>query len=702
MAWTTQYYHEFYNILDQLCRIDIKKDAAALNTEVDAPQNPFTLVKPRTEIDQPVWGHGFEFVLEAGSEGQLRGLFTSDMMEYRVELRIAGALKTFGYLDSELYEEDYSLESGYNVHLSGNNGFVLLDRIKFLDGSGNQYTGLKTQWEILQIVLAKWDLLDLVTNIAVAISTTSSELSIGAQETILHNTYVSCSNYYDEDSEPMTCREVLEEILRPYAAFIYMSGTQMKIEDINSQPGTISGVLYLNDFSYSSTFSAPASGVDDITDRGYFETGQRMRYKSGINRQVIKYSKYTPDAVESGIQEEDNFSYSSGTEPNFVQISDIYGSTSYLALNMNGLLNWTFTGGGGFYLTGAKENVNDGPEYFIDKYCQNIGQDPIDETYYDDDHSTFKPPHPYVIGADGYYIKITGKLFPLTRPDPYVEPNGSFTDDANFNYVAVLARVRVGSFMYSPGTLSWITTPGTFTTDHQIRIFGGSLDGNAKNKWNDFQVIPWAFSYTKKHPFADDGVYIYLEPGVYGKIEIDFTLMDYAYVGSVANHTQTAKLRHIYIKDLQIQVVSNPGFQELSGTDIEYIGELDQTWKNEGPLINLKHGCSVPKGTPFDNGALIYKDGSNDYYQLTEWTRGGQTATIEKLLLNTIQSNREAAQTELSIALNNTTGIHSKRLTDDAYMSGKMFLVLESLLDIADMSERLTMAEVKADTHTIS
>lgn len=702
MAWTTQYYHEFYDQSGQACRIDIKEDAAAGNTLLDAAVSPVRLIRPEKDFLDPIKGSGAEITFLSETDRQLIGLFTADMNQYRVELRIAGTLQWFGYLNSEMYRESYSEVTNYFVNLAANNGFSLLERIKLLDGSGDPYTGLQTQWEVIKVILGKWGLMDLVSLVFVGIATTSTEITIGAQETIFHHQYISYANYYDEDGDPSSCRKVLEDILRSLGAVIMVVGYEIIIVDIESLAGDISWKVYNNDFSWYGSDSDPAASVDELETIGYFQTGSDLDVVAGINRQVIRYSKYTLDVVESYIQDQDKFTYSSGSSPNFVQISDIYGSTSYLTDNITGLENWSFTGAGSLKISGAKENVNDEGEFFIHKYCQNIGQDPIDESFYDDDHSTWSPPAPYVIGDDGYYIKITGKVFPLTRPDPYVEPNGSFTDDAYFNYVAVLARLRIGTFMYSPGTLSWITTPGTYTTDHQFRIFGGSPDGNAKNKWNDFQVIPWAFSRTKKHPFSEDAVYIYVEPGVYGKIELDLTMMDYAYVGSTHAPAQTAKLRNIFLKDIQIQVVSNPGFQELSDTDIEYVGELDQTWKNEGSPVTLNHGCSSPNGTPFDNAGLIYKDGSNDYYFMTEWTRGGQTDVIEKLLLNTIQSNRETAAVKLSVNINNITGRQSLRYIDTPYMSGKMFMVTGSKLDIAEGSEEITLLEIKQDTHTIS
>lgn len=701
MAWTTQFYHEFYDQSGNLCRFELKEDNIAFNQLVDASKNPFQIIRPDKDIMDPVKGSGCTMTLLSPTDRYFIGLFTADMDQYRIELRVDSVLTWFGYLTSEIYSEPYDEETGYFVRLYGNNGFALLDRIKFLDGSGDPYTGLKTQWEVLQIVLGYWGLMSLVVLLKIALNTTSTEVTIAGGETLFHQTYVSCANYYDEDGEAWTCRQVLEDLLATYGAFIQMQGASILIQDIDSMAGDITWNTYTNVFVYNGQTQSLAAAVDDLEDDvGYFQKGSHLDVIGGINRQVVRFSKYTPDNLTDKIQDTNEMGFASPTtEVRWVQLTSC-DADSWIVDNIESLTDWSFSLAVPLRVSGCKEDTDGQPEYYIRMNQPNTSE-PYDENYYDDDHSEITFPTPYVIGRGGFYIKIEGKIFPLTREDPYKEAGGACTDDAEFDHVVLMARLVVGGLLYQVNTKTWITYPGTIQPEHQFRIYGGAADENCKNKWHNFKVEPWTHSETKKHPVADDAVYIYLEPDVHGQISIEFTRQIYAYVGGSKDDSESVKIEEVFIKDLKVSVVSNPDFIDLAGTDIEYVGELNPDWKNEGPEITLHHGCSGVDGTPFDNGGLIYKDGSNDYHHFTEWTRGGQTDVIEKLLLNTVESNRENSAASLSVNINNTTGVQSLRYVDAAYMSGKMFMVRGSTLDVADGSEKIKLQEVIADTHTI-
>lgn len=713
MAWTTQYFHEFRDTNDVLCRVDILKNAAAGDVELEGQASPFKIIYPEiADKLEPVRGSGCELNLYSATDRQLLSLFTVDIQEYRIKYSIATAVIWFGYLDSEQYSEDYSSLTDYPVQFTGNNGLGILDKIKFLD-SGDPYTGLKTQWEVLEIILTKWGLLDLVTAIKVKIATISDAFTIGAKETIFHKTYVSCANYYDEDGEPMSCREVLEAILAPYGAFITVIGTEVLITDLHTL-GTDAGFtwkVYDNTLTYDTTESSETIG--DIETIGYYEGGAKLDMAAGRNTQTIKYSPYAPDELDSRIPwnglpegEGSNMTFETGSEPTFIEVDPGWDSTfwstdgidpeSHDILTLDG---WTFTGAGSpaYKVAGMKEDQNASPEFIIRKDCLNHDEF-IVHTYFDDDHSEVTFDVPYVIGNTGYYIKITGQILPLTRPDKYHE--GSFPDYGDFNHVALLARLRIGDFLYSAGTYSWIAYPGTITTDHQFRIFGGSEDGNCVNQWNNFKTIHWPFTNSIKHPVTEDAIYIYVDEGIHGKVSLEITMQEYAYIGCTANDYQTHLMREIWLKDIKIEIVQNPSFEPISG-DIEYTGEIIKSWKDEGKKVTLYHGNSTV-GSPFDNAGLIYDSGSGVYKFIPDWLRGSLTdVTIEKLLLNTIQSNYETKTTKLSVNINNSSHLPFLRVEDDTYLSGQMLMFAGGTIDCVNNSMECSLVEIKSDTLTL-
>ncbi len=703
MAWNTKFYHEFRDTNDILCRVDIMEDAAASNVELEGEASPFNIIFPeiKDKLD-PVRGSGCELNLISATDRQLASLFTAEIQQYRIKYTVAGTTTWFGYLDSEQHSETYSELTDYPVQFTGNNGFGVLNRIKFLD-SGVQYTGLKTQWEILEIILTEWGLLDLVTNIKIYLSTDSTQLTIGATETIMEHTYVSCANYYDEDGEPMTCREVLEAILAPYGAYITVVGTEILITDLDTL-GTDSGftwLVYTNALVYSTTAASDAIG--DIETIGYYETGASLDTQAGRNRQVIRYSRYALDSLNTHIQDPDTFSYQSGTEPNFIQISDGYGSTSYLAENMDGLDDWTFEDitfpWYKYTVAGAKESVGDEPEYFIRIYNQNYGVGTVDHGLWADDYCSRTWDVPYLIGDNKFYLKITGKMRARTRPDPYIE--GTFTDTVYFDRYYIAVRVKIGSKSFTPNG----ATPWTTGDYYVYFLCGEAFEGNVKNKWLPLRAdINASEADTAPFPRTDEGILIGLDDTVHGTLKLEFTpyILADADEEIPLNDDRIKAIFDLWIKDLKVELVKKSDKTPAGSDDLEYLGELDSAWKDEGSDITLNHGNSFV-GSPFDNAGLMYDSGSGVYKFLSNWSRGGETdVTIEKLLLNTVESNYEGKTTKLSVNLNNSSHIPFQRIEDTTYLSGQILMFAGGTLDCAHNSLECTLIEIRPDNLTIA
>jgi hypothetical protein len=71
-------------------------------------------------------------------------LYTADMMEYQIRFYNDTDLIWCGYLDSEMYSEPFNQCKNYPVTFTGTDGFALLERINYLDESGDNYTSLST------------------------------------------------------------------------------------------------------------------------------------------------------------------------------------------------------------------------------------------------------------------------------------------------------------------------------------------------------------------------------------------------------------------------------------------------------------------------------------------------------------------------------------------------------------------------------
>jgi hypothetical protein len=125
-----------------------------------------------------------------------------------------------GTLDTEFYEEPYAYEKDYIVELTFSD-FAILDRIKWTQG----------QSMILIDMLKQ----------------TIEASQINANTQIYNNSYTYtekgraeffCSftpdNFFDEENEPMTCMQVLNTILQPFAFSIIQKAGKIYLYDLNT------------------------------------------------------------------------------------------------------------------------------------------------------------------------------------------------------------------------------------------------------------------------------------------------------------------------------------------------------------------------------------------------------------------------------------------------------------------------------------
>ena len=126
-----------------------------------------------------------------------------------------------GTLDTEAYEEPFSYENEYEVKLTFSD-FSLLDRMNF------SLRGTRSISVLIDNFIAETKINN--RGIERYISTTCSSVS----GEMLDNVGISCENFYDEEGVPLTMREVLDEILRPFALRLIQREGKLFIYDLNA------------------------------------------------------------------------------------------------------------------------------------------------------------------------------------------------------------------------------------------------------------------------------------------------------------------------------------------------------------------------------------------------------------------------------------------------------------------------------------
>ena len=156
-------------------------------------------------------------------------------------------------------------------------------------------------------------------------------------------------------------------------------------------------------------------------------------------------------------------------------------------------------------------------------------------------------------------------------------------------------------------------------------------------------------------------------------------------------------VKHLRIKDLKISFIDSNG-DEFSDSDVEYVGFMNQKYKNEGDEITLLQGtskidCSIEKASLMGN--------NGNYYYLKLWTRQGKTDNIENLLLRSIVSNYTNKRIELSASLNQLNSILGC-VKYDNFLAGKNLMIVGCTQNYSDAITTVTLQEVIIDNLDIN
>jgi len=674
MAWNNLYYMNFKSqVANDSYQVQLFYTGATVNTEIRGDQNPFIVDYPEAKKFDAVRAAGATLNLISTTDRQFMNLYTNDMLHYLVKLTKNGSMIWTGYLDSELYRENFNAINNYPVSFTANDGFALLSRMNFVDAAGNRYTGLKSEWQILQIILNR---LGLPWNyIYVGLSTTAANLPTIASNTILHMSNRICENFYDEDGVPQTLRKVLEAILQPYGASIVQDQGSLFIYDFNTLLTSPASFKKFNSstYAYISTDSI-TTNLGDLSTIKFFTDNQQLEILPSINKEVIKYSAYNMNTLNNFSASSSDFSSQTGR---LTTVADAqYGWTEY---NYNQSKTANYGGIGFFALMKGTGSTNTSSSAYYMKYLAT-------GTNFATSSLNFKV-KPFIMSNsisinNCYWIKISCKAYFRTKTreaDPTENPN------PNIKYAALYLLLRSGNNQ-TWGNFMWTASASTLTNLNTFKLtyyddntFANPISDqwiynkayfSTSKKYVDFQLMPLNTWLNSPLQVLLTGAYVFSDKDIGGT--------DYS-----------AAVKDIRISDLKLEISDNLG-NSIATTDVEYTGYLDPKAKNDGQTITLLNGTNTT-GFPSQYGSI-----SDGMYPVPNWTRNGNTATIEQLLLNSYLSNYQNPTVKLTADVNLVPS-YLGYLTYNTYLSGKKLVPMAISINYADNSNTLTMVESLAD-----
>jgi len=371
-----KYYYTFSDITNKRFTTELWQYTGATLTaqEIKADDNPFTVTySPTNNKFEVVRGSGCDMNVVSVTGLSFINMYTSDMMDYQIRFNSGSSLLWVGYLNSELYTEPFSEYNNYTVSLTGNDGLALLERMDYLTSGSTVYFGYVNNWTIITNILQK---LNITWNaVYVGLSTTSTEITLNSGNTVISATYSNNENFYDEDGNPMNCREVLETILAPFSAYIQIINANIYITDVNTMAQANNQTFRRYNgttFAYETNVTLNLA-LGDVSTIDFASNSQTLNILAPINKQKVIYSPYIVNTLIDYDPTKETFSgfsfgFNNGTGP-FGEYSNTWTENLYNASNY---WNCTYSGLPLYGLfakligTGTNEGNND--TYLVTNY----------------------------------------------------------------------------------------------------------------------------------------------------------------------------------------------------------------------------------------------------------------------------------------------------------------------------------------------
>lgn len=732
------YESNFISRRDSVWRLEIWRQQNAAPDSVATSKNPgespLLIEWLETAKEDVVCGSAATLKLVSPGDRTFLDYYTDKPDGMRLKVFRDDTLFWEGFLDPETYEEPYSETDGYDVTLTFSD-FGILDRLKY------NLSGMQTMSDILSDALRR-------AGFSGVFDTSYVSSKLGATVLSLSCVGVRSDNFYDEDGEPMTLRDVVVGILRPLGLRIVQRSGRIWIYDLNGL------------FNSADTESVRWCGTD-----------QRLGAERIYNKVKISLSIYNDDKFS------EEFEYKGETDASLINwdsfpSSDMYvdpGYHSFAAdyneLDFDQIDSLSFTlfknvEANGvtllqdklyFFKTipiqGGQEAQGVAIMFYVGKAARHV----LSQSWEVDgplvrrfgylpggQASDGLPAGTEIFRTEGCYIGDSGSEFSLRLQmqvlfDVRYNP---FTELTEYNEKAASKKLYQTRRVYLPVKLELINASGAvlyhysnrtartlddaFIGIDKSRNRGEWLVGAAqfddcelafdqdKEKWNDSNVFQGGWIGNRQNitmnrsrgavlKNSEYGQYLPMppEPG-YLRITVcsgmrrsekDYTPPGDAYEWKNAHDL----LRWILVTVPQLTVVNNDAtYSDAKGEDVEYTGLLNSNARED---LELDEICGTAESAPPTARCQLYLATSGQL--ISQLTREGRTARPEQLLIGTLFSQ----YAERKLSLDGTSALGSGGLvkyTDEA-TPGKVMMMLSEEIDARDEESRIRIAEFDKD-----
>ena len=224
MAKYLRYQGEFLSRASVIWRAEIWQESDEPFSEVGQltfeADEALVIDYPLTAKHDVICGSSATLQIESPGDRTYVDLYTINPGDIRLDVYRAGSLYWSGTLDPEFYEEPYEKAFRYPVSLTFSD-FSILDRLNY------DLDGMQTVGDILAEALSR-------SGISVqSVDTSMISTCITGSPMSLNELKVRSDNFYDEDGEPMSLKEVIEGLFQPLGLRLVQRGGKIYVYDLN-------------------------------------------------------------------------------------------------------------------------------------------------------------------------------------------------------------------------------------------------------------------------------------------------------------------------------------------------------------------------------------------------------------------------------------------------------------------------------------
>jgi hypothetical protein len=645
------------------------------------------------EVDkfEPVQGSAMTLTLISEKDRKYVDLYTIEPGTIRANVYREGKIYWSGMLDPELFEEPYSYKQDYEAQFVFSD-FGILDRKEW------EKTGLSTMEEVLMDCIESTGIR--YTDLKRFISTKRNQYeALDMSKLQLLN-----DNFYDEDGEPMTKREVLEAILQPFALRLMQKGGNLYLFDLNSiyesmdtqevywksDDAVLGADVVYNDVKL--TFSP--YGDTTLID-GSLEHDDVLPDKTGSLWLMDNDWDNAADGFEMAVGEQDGLPLTLAGAAQFFRVDTEYSGSDEAGVvygykgNSKNNYDKTF---------GSFPNVhNDGVYSSSPIFTCNLGFL---------GNSSYK--------RANFNLKILLSVLFDVRYNPFesaAKKNEEGNYDrlknwCNFGYIPCMLRlldangkvlyhyenrVVMESDSYKQTFAKWVAGDGNWGCmylgyyDRSDRKSATGFGGWQANK----QIIGYyRDGLPKNWESKGDGEYIALPPGS-GWLELTIGEGVHQFDYKREEKDIYSRARWLMYKDPSVELVNKNG-TSIESEDVEFTAWINRKAKEEY-TVDTTVGCMGKTPNPAARGVIMDMNAS----PVDEFYKAGVTDRLEKLLIGSIYSQYADRKATLSGTVRLLSDMSV--LTDES-TAGK-FVLLSEVQDLQQETSEITMAEFAADNY---